>query len=62
MTVCESYAVRYGHFLWCLPCKIRKDTFEMFAYSVFYLKVLAILKYTDGYSDQIPDLCLRTVA
>jgi hypothetical protein len=61
VTVCESYAVRYGHFLWCLPCKMRKDTFEMLAYSVFCLKVLAILKYADRYSAQTPDLCLRTL-
>ena len=37
MILCESSAVRYGHFLRCLPCKIRKDTFEMLAYSVFII-------------------------
>jgi hypothetical protein len=52
--LCESSAVRFWHSLWCLPCKVQKDTLEMLTFSVFCFKLLAILIYADSYSAQTP--------
>jgi len=63
VTVCVNLlAVRYRHFLWYLPCIIRKDTLEMLTYSVICLKLLAILKYSDSYGAQTPRIMYVDVA